>query len=170
MSELGEKMKNGKKPGDKPGQKPGEGSGGLPSEEAAKLAQQQGAIREMLRQLNDQMNKDGKGSMGNLGELQNQMEQTEKELLNKQLTPETLKRQQEILNKLLDAENAERERDQDNKRESQSGNEMSRPVPPSLEEYLKKKQAELELYKTVSPDLQPFYKSLVEDYFKTLSK
>ncbi len=170
MSELGEKMKNGKKPGDKPGQKPGEGSGGLPSEEAAKLAQQQGAIREMLRQLNDQMNKDGKGSMGNLGELQNQMEQTEKELLNKQLTPETLKRQQEILNKLLDAENAERERDQDNKRESQSGNEMSRPIPPSLEEYLKKKQAELELYKTVSPDLQPFYKSLVEDYFKTLSK
>jgi len=174
MNELGEKMKDGKKPGDKPGQKPGqkpgEGSGGIPSEDAAKLAQQQGAIREMLRQLNDQMNKDGKGSLGNLGELQDQMEQTEKELLNKQLTPETLMRQQEILNKLLDAENAQRERDQDNKRESQSGNEMSRPIPPSLEEYLKKKQAELELYKTVSPDLQPFYKSLVEDYFKTLSK
>ncbi len=170
MNELGQKMKDGQKPGNKPGQKPGEGSGGLPSEEAAKLAQQQGAIREMLRQLNDQINKDGKGSLGNLGELQNQMEQTEKELLNKQLTPETLMRQQDILNKLLDAENAERERDQDNKRESQSGNDVSRPIPPSLEEYLKKRQAEMELYKTVSPSLQPFYKSLVEDYFKTLSK
>ena len=169
MQELGEKP--GQKPGQKPGEKPGgQGQGGIPSEDAAKLAQQQGAIREMLRQLNDQMNKDGKGSLGNLGELMEQMDQTEKELLNKTLTPETLKRQQDILNKLLDAENAQRERDQDNKRESQSGTEISRPIPPSLEEYLKKKQAELELYKTVSPDLQPFYKSLIEEYYKSLSK
>lgn len=169
MQEMGAKM--GQKPGQKPGEKPGQsGQGGLPSEDAAKLAQQQGAIREMLRQLNDQQNKDGKGGLGNLGDLMNQMDQTEKELLNKTLTPETLKRQQDILNKLLDAENAQRERDQDNKRESQSGTEMSRPIPPSLEEYLKKKQAELELYKTVSPDLQPFYKSLIEEYYKSLSK
>jgi hypothetical protein len=45
---------------------------------------------------------------------------------------------------------------------------MVKKLPPEIEEYLKKKEAELELYKTVPPDLKPFYRDLVEQYYKSL--
>ena len=138
------------------------------SQQLAQMAQQQAQIREALRKMNEELNKDGKNSLGNLDQLQKNMEQTETELLNKQMTAEMMKRQQEILTRLLEAENAERQRETDNKRESNSGKDMVNKLPPEIEEYLKKKEAELELYKTVPPDLKPFYRNLVEEYYKSL--
>ncbi len=41
-------------------------------------------------------------------------------------------------------------------------------MPPSLEEYIKKREAEIEMFKTVSPSLRPYYKMLVEEYYKSL--
>jgi len=46
---------------------------------------------------------------------------------------------------------------------------VERKIPPSLEEYLKAKQSEVDLYKTVSPDLKPYYKSLAEKYFRNIT-
>ena len=43
-------------------------------------------------------------------------------------------------------------------------------MPPSLEEYLKKREAEIDLYKSVSPSLRPYYKMLVEEYFNSLKQ
>ncbi|MBP9883069.1 MAG: DUF4175 family protein [Chitinophagales bacterium] len=160
MSEMSQQMKEGKNP---------RGESGM-SKELAQMAAQQAALREALRKLNDELNKDGKKGMGNLEQLQKQMEQTETELVNKQLTNEMLKRQQEILTRLLEAENAERQRETDNKRESNAANDMVKQLPPEIEEYLRKKQAELELYKTVPPNLKPFYRDLVEDYFNSLQQ
>lgn len=161
ISELSQQMKDGKNP---------KGENGTMSKELAQMAAQQAALRQALRSLNEQMNKDGKNSLGNLDDLQNQMEKTETELVNKQITNEMLKRQQEILTRLLEAENAERQRETDNKRESNTGTDMVKQMPPEIEEYLKKKQAELELYKTVPPNLKPFYRELVEEYFKSLQQ
>ncbi|MEO6166303.1 MAG: DUF4175 family protein [Chitinophagales bacterium] len=160
MSEMGQQMKDGKKPG---------GENGM-SKELAQMAARQAAVREALKKLNDELNKDGKNGLGNLDQLQKQMEKTETELVNRQLTNEMLKRQQEILTRLLEAENAERQRETDNKRESNTANDMVKQLPPEIEEYLRKKQAELELYKTVPPNLKPFYRDLVEDYFKSLQQ
>ena len=72
------------------------------------------------------------------------------------------------MTKLLEHEKAERERDKDNKRKSESAGQYERKMPPSLEEYIKKREAEIELYKEVSPSLKPYYKFLVEEYFKEL--
>ena len=113
--------------------------------------------------------KDGKAPGGGVGEAIKQMEETEKNLVNKQLTAEMMKRQQDILNKLLEAENAEREREQQPERESQSGKERDRKLPPSLEEYLKAKQGENDWYKTVPPSLKPYYKTLTEKYFRNVT-
>ncbi len=161
IQQLGDKMKEGKIPKDGPG-----GS----SEQIAKMAQEQAKIRDALRQMNDQFNKDGKNSMGDLNQLQKEMEKTETDLLNRQLTDEMKKRQQEILTRLLEAENAERQRETDNKRESNTATDMAKKMPPEIEEYLKKKQAETELFKTVPPDLKPFYRDLVEEYYKSLQQ
>jgi hypothetical protein len=97
------------------------------------------------------------------------MEQNEKELVNKNLTAEMLRRQQDILSKLLEAENAQREREQKQERESTTAREQERKMPPSLEEYLKARQSEVDFYKTVPPSLKPYYKTLAEKYFRNIT-
>lgn len=149
--------------------KGGKMPGSQMSKEAAQLAAKQAAIRKALEQFNKDQNKGGGKEKGNLDDLARKMEQTEDDLVNKRITAETLKRQQEILNKLLESEKAERQQDQDPTRESSSAKQRERKTPPEIQEFLKKRQAEVELYKTVPPALKPYYKNLVEKYFKSIS-
>ncbi|MDX2001518.1 MAG: DUF4175 family protein [Chitinophagales bacterium] len=164
LNEQLQKMMEGQKPGQKPGDKAGQN--GSMSKELAQAAAKQKAIRDALKKLNDAENKDGKGSLGDLNKLMEEMDKTETDLVNKKLTSEMIKRQQEILTRLLETEDALKERETDKERKSQSGQEIVRTLPPSLEEYLKKREAEIQLYKTVPPALKPYYKNLVENYFK----
>jgi uncharacterized protein YicC (UPF0701 family) len=127
-------------------------------------------MRNALRQLDKERRQEGKGTDPNLQKAIEGMEKVETDLVNKRLTNETLQRQEEILTRLLEAERAEREREFDNKRKAEQARNMDAKAPPSLQEYLKKRQAEVELYRTVSPGLKPYYKSLVEEYLKTLKK
>ncbi len=185
-------QKPGDKPGNKPGEKPGEKPGGsamgnggqsqqeskngkpsnkegsLSSQQFAELAAKQAAIRKALQQYDQENNRDGKNKFGNLQQLEKDMERNETDLVNKRLTEEMLRRQQDILTRLLEAENAERKQDQDQQRESKTADDKQQPMPPSLKEYLLKRQAELELYKTVPPNLRPYYKGRVEEYFKNI--
>lgn len=167
IKQMQEGMKKGKKPGEK-----GEGGEGGMSKELAKAAAQQKAIREALQklaQMEQQKNGENGGLGGELEELIKEMDKTETQLVNKQLTEEMVKRQQEILTKLLDAEKAMKEREYDDQRKSNTADEMVNKMPPSLEEYMKKREAEIQLYKTVPPSLKPYYKNLVETYFKNIS-
>src|SRR5437773_11871760 len=106
LKERIKKLKEGMKHGQQG--KPGEGQG--MSEQLAKLAAQQEYIRNELNKMNQQQNKDGQNSLGNLEPVAKKMEDTQRDLVNKRITEETLKRQQEILTRLLEAEKAERER------------------------------------------------------------
>ncbi|HXH18115.1 MAG TPA: DUF4175 family protein [Chitinophagales bacterium] len=150
----------------KKGPQGNKGKGGM-SKELAEQAARQAAIREALKKLNQEENSDG--SLGDLEKLMEEMNKTETELYNKQYTEEMKKRQQEILTRLLDVEQSIREREQDEKRESKTADEIARQTPPSLEEYLRQREAEIQLYKTVPPALKPFYRQLIENYFKSIS-
>jgi flagellar biosynthesis GTPase FlhF len=146
----------------------GKGKGSM-SKELAQLAAQQSAIRKALKELNEKYNKDGKKKLGDLDQLADEMEQTEEDLVNKRLTRELMERQEEILIRLLEAENAEKEREKSPERESKTADDVSKKLPPSVEEYLKQKEADIDLYKTVPPNLNPFYKNLVEKYFRSFN-
>jgi hypothetical protein len=162
ITQLGEMMK-------KQGQgKPQNGQGNM-SKEFAEMAQMQAQIRREMEKANLQEGKDGTKPMGDLSQTSKQMEETEKNLVNKQITAEMMTRQQQIMDKLLQAENAEREKDQKQERESHAGKDIKREVPPAIEAYLKEKQSEVDLYKTVPPSLKPYYKTLAEKYFRSLS-
>jgi hypothetical protein len=152
MKEMREGMKKGNQPG---------------SKEFAEMAARQAALRKALREKQKALQEQGRGSK-ELQEAIDQMNKTEIDLVNKRLTNETQKRQEEILTRLLEHEKAEREREQDNQRKSESAKNYERPLPPSLEEYLRKREAEIELYRTVSPALKPYFKSLVESYYQSL--
>ncbi len=183
-----------KKPGKKPGSKEGrvpmdkisEGQqkmdgelknlqqklkeGGKMSKEFAELAAKQAQLRKMLQDLEKDRKERGQGSSKDLQEIIEDMNKLERDLVNKQLTNETLKRQQEIKTRLLEAERAEREREWDEQRKSQTGTNIDRKYPPALEEYLRQRQAETEWFQHVSPNLRPFYKQLVEQYYRSLKK
>jgi uncharacterized phage infection (PIP) family protein YhgE len=173
--------KNGKKPMDKiteGQQKVNEGmknlqqkmkEGGKLSKEFGETAAKQAQLRKMLQDIENGNKEIGQGSK-DLQEIIEDMNKIEKDLVNKKLTNETLKRQQEITTRLLEAERSEREREWDDERKSQTGTKIEHKFPPALEEYLKQRQAETEWFQHVSPDLRPFYKKLVEQYYQSLKK
>jgi len=135
------------------------------SEELAKLAAQQAAIRNQLKELTDQLKEEGKTNTGGLNDLQSKMDETEKDLVNKILNTETIKRQQEILTRLLESEKAEKERELDDKRESNEAKNEIFSNPGKFFEYNSIKTKEVELLKTISPSLKSFYKGKVNEYF-----
>jgi hypothetical protein len=168
MEKMKEKMK---KEGNKPGKtgKPGQGGEGM-SEELAKMAAQQEFLRNELQKLNQQQNKDGKNSLGNLDDLAKRMEETEKDIVNRMISEQTMKRQQDILTKLLESDKAQRERDQDEQRKSEEAKSLYHRNPAEFEEYKRLKLKEMELLRTVPPSLNSYYKKKVNDYFQSLEK
>jgi hypothetical protein len=154
MQQMMDGLKKGKQPG-----------GPQMSKEFARMAAQQAALREALRKMKENMSQ-GQKEGGNIDELMEQMDLTETDLLNKRLTEETLKRQEEIITNLLEMEDAEREQDKEEKRESKTADQVTRKLPPEIEEYLRERQSTVEVFQAVPPTLSPFYKKLVEKYFK----
>jgi hypothetical protein len=151
----------------------GNKSGKALSEELAKLAAEQQMLRNALKELEKQQqggkqDGDKPGDGGNMDNLRKMMEQSETDLVNKRLTEQTIMRQREILTRLLEAEKSARERDLDDKREAHTASEKTRTMPPSFEKYLKTKQKQTELLKTVSPALSPYYKQEVNEYFQKM--
>ncbi|GJM29570.1 MAG: ATPase [Cyclobacteriaceae bacterium] len=142
-------------------------SGRALSEELAKLAAQQEMIRRALEEAEQGIKELGDKGKGN-EEIIEKMEQTETDLVNKQITTETIKRQKEILTRLLEAEKSIRERELDKAREAQHASKKEPSIPPEFKEYLKAKEKEVELLRTVPPKLNPYYKQEVNEYFKRL--
>jgi len=175
--------KKGGKPGKIPSDKISDGQQGLGDElkkmkeklekgegtakDFAQAAAKQAALRKALQELQKGNKEQGKGSK-EIDDIINNMDKIETELVNKRLNNETLKRMKDIETRLLEAEKAERQRELDNKRMSETAEEKRREIPPALQDYLKKRQAEIDMYKSVSPALKPFYRSLVDDYYKSL--
>ncbi|GAB3825156.1 DUF4175 family protein [Pontibacter rugosus] len=151
--------------------KKGGTSGKALSEELAKLAAEQEALRNALKELEKQGQKPGeKGQNGDLGNISKMMEQSETDLVNKRLTEQTIMRQREILTRLLQAEKSAKERELDNKREAKTAQDVTRKIPPSFDKYLKAKEKQTELLKTIPPALSPYYKQKVNEYFQNISK
>ncbi len=165
-----EQMKKGK------GKKPGKGEQGGQmgqsnnlSKNLVQMAAKQEAIRQKLQEMSNGMEKGGTGDKS-LKEAIKQMEQNERDIVNNNISPETLRRQKEILQKLLKAENAEREQEMDNKRKSQEAKEIPpSEMPESWKKYLKEKQKQSELLRSIPPDLKPFYKKKVNEYFNQIN-
>lgn len=165
QQQLSEEMKQ-KMQGRKQGQGH-EGEGGMSSEDFARMAARQAALRKALRDIHQDKQQRGQGDEL-LQQIMEEMDKVETQLVNKQLTNEMMKRQQEILTRLLQAERAEREREMDNERKAEQARQTERTVPPALEEYMKKREAEIESFRTASPVLRPYYKFLVEEYYNAL--
>ncbi len=136
------------------------------SEELAKMAAEQERIRRALQEMQEKLKQEGGKVPG--GDLPGKMEQTEMDLVNKQITEQTIKRQNEIITRLLEAEKSMREQNQDQERKGEAAKDYAKELPRNFEEYLRLKEKEVELLKTVPPRLYPYYKKEVNEYFKRI--
>jgi hypothetical protein len=136
------------------------------SEELARVAAEQERIRRALQEMQEKLKQEGGKVPG--GDLPGKMEQTEMDLVNKQITEQTIRRQQEIMTRLLETEKSMREQNMDEERKGETAKEYDKEIPRAFEEYLRLKEKEVELLKTVPPKLYPYYKKEVNDYFKRI--
>ena len=169
ISKQIEQLKKGMSPGK--GQQ-GKGSmGGNMSKELAKLAAEQEALRQQIQDMANKMGNEGnKSGKGNLDKLSEMMEENERDLVNKQITQETIKRQQEIMTRLLEHEKAEREREFDDQRQANEAKNENLSNPSEFFEYNRLKQQEEELLRTVAPEMSPYYKKKVNSYFQNIKQ
>ncbi|HNS17105.1 MAG TPA: hypothetical protein PKH94_01840 [Bacteroidales bacterium] len=152
----------------KKGMDKGQGSEqmGMPamSEQLARLAAQQEALRNQLRQYMDGLKEQGLGDQGEMKRMIEDMEKTETDLVNKMITNQTLMRQQEILSRLLESEKAERMRELEEQRESKEVKNQKISNPEEFFKYKGIKDNQTEILKSIPPGLKPFYKRKVNDY------
>ena len=144
-----------------------QGMGNPSSKEFAEMAARQAALRKALKDKQQEKQQQGQGQK-ELQDIIDGMDKIEEDLVNKRLSNEMLLRQQDILTRLLEHEKAERQREYDQQRKAEQATQYERKMPPSLEEYIRKREAEIDRYKSVSPSLKPYYKFLVEEYFDSL--
>ncbi len=166
LSKQIEKMKAGKKEG---GENEG---GGMPkngqsmSEQLARMAAEQEAIRNQMNQFSEQLDKEGQfGASKEIKKIMEEMEKTETELVNKIISQESVMRQKEIITRMLRSEKAEMEREKEEKRESIEAINQKYRNPEEYFKYNRQQINEVELLKTMPPNLKPFYKNKVNQYF-----
>lgn len=153
MKSQMEKMKKGREKG---GKKPGGKSGS--SFEIIQMANEQQFLRDALRQMRKEV--EGKGDLGNASKLKRIEEMLEKQredMINSNVSRETIRRQEEIMVKMLEVEDSLREQGEEEKRESNhSDNDYDQDID-AIKEYLENKLKEIELYKRSNLDYNEFY-------------
>lgn len=159
-----EQMKKGNQNGKKPKAKPGQGK------DLAKMMGRQEMIRQQLEKMAEKIGESENGNTEGLRDAIDKMEQTEEDIVNDNITQETLIRQNQIIEHLLEAEKAEQERDEDKKREAKEAQQLPHQVQDLLEEYQRNKLKQAELLKTIPPKLRPYYKEKVKEYFQKIEQ
>ena len=98
------------------------------------------------------------------------MEETERDIVNREIRRATLLRQEQILTKLLESELAEKERDTEERREAEEGVQKKKGNLLELGEYYNARNAEHEKLMKENITYRRYYKQKVEDYFKHLTE
>ena len=160
MNEMLEQIREGHQP------MPGEtGEEMSLSEQMARMAAEQEAIRNELRRKEQEMRNQGQEMDEGLQDLQQQMEESELDMLRKELSSETMERQEDILTRLLEHEQAERQQEQEDIREGTTAIDYEISNPEEIFQYNRDREREVEMLRSLPPRLRPFFRQKVEMYF-----
>lgn len=148
--------------GEQDGKKGKEGNG--KEQGFAKMAQRQAAMKEKLRQLEKELQKQG-GGLGDQHSLEHDLEKIEENLYNKELNNELIQRQERILTKMLEAEKSINEREMDEKRKSHSGKNKKDRNLIQYAPYKTVDNKNNELLETAPQQFKLYYRTKVSKYF-----
>ena len=177
MQQQGKGQKSGQgKPqsGEGQGQKQGEqGSGGSKgdsrklSQELVEMALKQEELRRLIQEMKKEALKNGNsGAAQKLQEAENMMEQLERDVVNRNITPQTMERQKQIMTRLLEHEKAQMQQGNEEQRESQNGQDKPVSVPPELLMETRRKLQERENLRRKPANLNEYYQQKVEEYLR----
>jgi hypothetical protein len=138
------------------------------NESLARAAAQQEMIRRLLQKEAERIKAEQGKPSKLLNEISKQMEQTEKEIVNKKISRSTINRQAKILTRLLEHERAEKKQGKDKKRESKEGKDKINTEVKDFLDFKGLKDKEEEIFKQMQPMYSPFYKEKVNKYFYSL--
>ncbi len=165
QQQLNRQMEALKKSMEQQGQQGQTGQQQQMSEKFAKMAAQQEAIRKMLEDINSDAKSDNGVGDKNLEQLINEMKKTEKELVNRTITQQTLQRQQSITTRLLKSERADIEKEKDEERKSNEAKYVPQLNPPKDWKFDTEHQQQNEMLRSVPADLNHYYKEKANEYF-----
>lgn len=165
QQQLNRQMEALKKSMEKDGQQGQTGQQQQMSEKFAKMAAQQEAIRKMLEDYNNEMKSENGVGDKSLEQLINDMKKTEKELVNRTLTQQTIQRQQSITTRLLKSERADIEKEKDEERKSNEAKYIPQLNPPKEWNFDVNHQQQNEMLRSVPAELNHYYKEKANEYF-----
>ena len=135
------------------------------SEQFAKMAAQQEAIRKMLQDYQSELKSQNGVGDKSLDKIIEDMQKTEKELVNRQITQQTINRQKDITTRLLQSERADLEREKDKERKSNEARQVPNINPPKDWNFDKQQSQQNEMLRSVPANLNYYYKSKANNYF-----
>jgi hypothetical protein len=142
--------------------------------QAARLAQEQEAVRKSLEQLNREAEASGNREriLGDLSQIAEEMKEVVRNLEQQNVNPETIRKQERILSRLLDASKSMRERDFEKRRKAQTGTPITRKSPAELDPSVFEGTSKLreDLLKALEQGYAKEYQELIRKYFEQLQK
>jgi len=143
----------------------------LSADNLARLAAQQGMIKNSLEQLSDESGS-RRDVLGRLDELGGEMEEVIRQLQAQNLDRKVIERQERILSRLLDAQKSVREKEYSRQREAEREKIQLVKSPPELkrEWILKEDRLRKELMNALEEGYSAEYRELIKSYFEFLSR
>lgn len=140
--------------------------------EMQRLGQQQELIQKSLEQLNKEAKVSGQSTKlpADLDEISRKMQEVITDMQGEKLDDELIQKQENILSKLLDAQRSINERDYEKERESRTGENISRNLPPELDLSSPNSLNKIrdELNKAVKEGYSRDYEDMIRKYYEIL--
>ncbi len=144
------------------------GNNGQMSKQLGEALMQHEMMQQMLRDLMDN-GQVGSGAKKQLQQIDQLLEQNRKELMNKNVSAQTIARQNLITTRLLEAEKAETEREFEEKRESETADDFySNPI--KFFEYKENENFSIEYLNKNAHKLNNFYNNKYKQYLNNMEK
>ena len=144
------------------------------TQDAARLAVEQEALRKSLEQLSKeaQAGVEKERILGDLDRIAAEMKEVVRSLEQNDVNPETIRQQERILSRLLDAARSTKERDFEKKRKAQTGTQVARRSPGDLDPATLEGRNRLkeDLLKAIEQGYSKDYQELIRKYFEQLQK
>jgi len=142
--------------------------------EMARLAGEQGMVRKSLEDLAREANTSGTMSrlLGDLNRIAKDMREVQTDLAQGDVNPETFHKQERILSRMLDAQRSMRERDYEKRRKAESGVDVARQGPATLDLSTQEGRDKLQrdLLRALEEGYNKDYEELIRKYFEQLQK
>jgi hypothetical protein len=142
--------------------------------EMARLAGEQGMVRKSLEDLAREANTSGTMSklLGDLNRIATDMREVQTDLAQGNVNAETLHKQERILSRMLDAQRSMRERDYEKRRKAESGVDVARRGPATLDLSTQEGRDRLQrdLLRALEEGYNKDYEELIRKYFEKLQK